>query len=110
MQIDPTTKIVFYSILGALGVIGAASPSMFPSYLSTESADIVKTAGLLTMVLSGIAGALASVGSSKPGPLAPQDPEVVVAAQALANAKTVQEQATAKAQLDSATQNHVGGK
>ena len=107
MQFNPWTRIIFYGILGALGVVGALTPALFPSFIpSTEAADIIKTAGLLTTIMSGIAAGMASVGSSKPGPLAPADPEIVAAATQLAAAKTVTEAAEAKKAVTAAMQNH----
>jgi hypothetical protein len=56
---------------------------MFPSFIPAGmDADIAKTAGL---VMGAIGTGMGLFSSSRPGPLAPQDPAVVVAATALAS-------------------------
>ena len=90
MQIDPKTKIVFYCVLAVAGVVAAMTPSAFPDFVTPGiAANIAKIAGIAVTVMSAISGVLAGASSSKPGPLAPQDAEVVVRATELQKLSTI---------------------
>ena len=87
MQIDGRTQAIGFGVVAALSFISALGPSAFPSYIpSAWDADIIKTASLSVGLISSIGVATGLFSSSKPGPLAPQDPPVVSAAVALASA------------------------
>ena len=107
MQIDPKFQVIGMYFLAALGVIANLSPSMFPSYIPAgETADIIKTAGLLFAVASGIGGSASLFSSSKPGPLAPADPPVVVAATKLTAANSTAQVNAAKTELNTEIAKH----
>jgi hypothetical protein len=84
MQIDGKTQAFTLGLLAALGFIAALSPSALPSFVpSGAGADIIRTAGIAAGLVSSVGAAMGLFSSSKPGPLAPQDPPVVVAASVL---------------------------
>jgi hypothetical protein len=86
MQIDPKTQSIILGILTALGILAAMSPSVFPSFIPPgEAADIIKTAGFVSTIATGVGAAMGLWSSSKPGVLAPADPPVVAAATRLAD-------------------------
>jgi hypothetical protein len=84
MQIDGKTQAFALGLLAALGFIAALSPSALPSFIPAGAgADIIRTAGIAAGLVSTVGAAMGLFSSSKPGPLAPQDPPVVAAATAL---------------------------
>jgi hypothetical protein len=85
LSIDAKTQAWFFGAIAVLGVIAAASPSVFPSYLSGEAGDIIKTAGGLSTLLSAAATGMGLFASNNPGPLAPPDPPEVVKAKSVAH-------------------------
>jgi hypothetical protein len=86
MQIDPNVKGAANLAIAVCGVIGTVGVAAFPDYVPAGAAkDIVQTAALIFMVYGGLNSAGNFLSSSQPGALAPPDPPVVVAAQAVAN-------------------------
>ena len=86
MQIDGKTQALALGFMSALGFIAALTPSMFPSFIPPGlDADIAKSAGLVGGLIGAIGSGMGLFSSSRPGPLAPQDSAVVVAATALAS-------------------------
>ena len=87
MQIDGRTQAIALGVLSGLGFVAALSPSMFPSFIPPGiDADIAKSAGLVGGLIGAVGSGMGLFSSSRPGPLAPQDPPVVSAATALASA------------------------
>jgi hypothetical protein len=86
MQIDGKTQALALGLMSALGFIAALTPSMFPSFIPPGmDADIAKSAGIVAGLMGAVGTGMGLFSSSRPGPLAPQDPAVVVAATTLAN-------------------------
>ena len=87
-SIDGKTQAIILGFMSALGFIAALSPSMFPSFIPAGiDADITKSAGLIAGLIGAVGSGMGLFSSSRPGPLAPQDPVVVAAATALAEAE-----------------------
>ena len=85
-SIDAKTQMIGSIILAVLGFLAAASPSIFPSFIPAGAiSDITKSAGLMSGLLGTVFSAISAYSSNKPGPLAPADPPVVVAAKQLAS-------------------------
>jgi hypothetical protein len=86
LAIPPWVQTVGFGFVTALGVVAAFKPEMFPSFISgSVAADTIKTCGDLSLILGPVGVATGLFSSSKPGPFAPQDPAVVVAATHLAS-------------------------
>ena len=84
MQIDGKTQAFALGLMSALGFVAALTPSMFPSFIPAGiDADIAKTSGLIAGLMGAVGTGMGLFSSSKPGPLAPQDPGIVMAATAL---------------------------
>jgi uncharacterized membrane protein len=108
LQIDGKTQAIALGVMAALGFIAALTPSMFPSFIPAgAAADIAKAAGLAAGLMGAIGSGMGLFSSSRPGPLAPQDPEVVKAATKLAEARTSDDAKTAAKMVTAAMQNHV---
>lgn len=86
MEFSPNVRMVINFGLAAAGVIVAGGVSIFPDYVPPgEAKDIVQTCGLVLAIASGIGGSMGLYSSNKPGPLAPAEPPVVVAAKKVAS-------------------------
>jgi hypothetical protein len=108
MQLDPKWRIGIMAFIAAMMYLAALGPSAFPSFIPAGvEADIIKVAGLIGGLVATVGMSLGLISSSAPGPLAPQDPEVVKAATNLANAKTNSEASIAAAAVSAAMQNHI---
>ena len=84
MQIDGKTQALALGLMSALGFVAALTPSMFPSFIPAGiDADIAKTSGLVAGLMGAVGTGMGLFSSSRPGPLAPQDPGIVMAATAL---------------------------
>jgi hypothetical protein len=84
MQIDGKTQAIALGLMSALGFVAALTPSMFPSFIPVGiDADIAKTSGLIAGLMGAVGTGMGLFSSSKPGPLAPHDPSIVMAATAL---------------------------
>ena len=84
LSIDPNIKGYINGAISVCGIIATLGVSIFPDYIPSEVAkDIVQTAGLIFAIYGGLNSAGNFLSSSKPGALAPQDPPVVKAAQAV---------------------------
>lgn len=85
-SIDPNVKGYINGAIAICGVIATIGVSAFPDWIPPgEAKAIVQTAGFIFMIYGGINSAGNFYSSSKPGALAPADPPVVVAAQAVAS-------------------------
>lgn len=86
MQIDPNIKGVINGVVALCGVLTLIGTSAFPDYIPQGIAkDVVQTAGFIFTIYGALNSAGNFLSSSKPGALAPADPPVVVAAQAVAS-------------------------
>src|ERR1700730_3487693 len=84
LSIDPNIKGYINGAISVCGIIATLGVSIFPDYIPSEVAKhIVQTAGLIFALYGGLNSAGNFLSSSKPGALAPQDPPVVKAAQAV---------------------------
>lgn len=85
-SIDPNVKAWINGAVTICGAIATAGPKIFPSYIPAgEASDIVQTCGLIFFCYGALNTAGNLLSSSKPGALAPPDPPVVLAAQAVAS-------------------------
>jgi hypothetical protein len=85
-SIDPNVKGYINLVVAVCGVIATIGVHAFPDYLPAgAAADIVQTAALIFAIYGGLNTAGNFLSSSQPGLLAPPDPPVVVAAQAVAD-------------------------
>jgi hypothetical protein len=86
MQFSPKLGAIFSAVALLISVIAVLSPSAFPSYVpNSVAAAIISTAAFATILLNALNGALHLYSSSAPGPLAPADPAVVLAATRVAD-------------------------
>ena len=110
MQIDGKTQAIALGVISALGFIAALTPSMFPSFIPVGmDADIAKSAGLIAGLMGAVGTGMGLFSSSRPGPLAPEDPPVVQAAERLASLPETAfpaDRAAAKDALVNAAMNH----
>lgn len=82
-SISPKAQQVIAAVIGVIGLLATASPSIFPSYIPAGSAhDIIQTAGLVSFLLGGLHFGVAGFSSSATGVWAPPDPEIVKVATA----------------------------
>ena len=85
MQINPNVKGALNLAIAVCGVIGTVGVAAFPDYVPPGVAkNIVQTAALIFMVYGGLNSAGNFFSSNQPGALAPKEPEVVLAAKAVA--------------------------
>lgn len=74
-SVDPQTSASISALFVVVGLLAAASPSIFPSYIpSGWVADTIQTAGFITFIWNGVQTMLHNFSSTQPGPWAPQDP------------------------------------
>ncbi len=67
---NPSPAMIFNIAMAVVGVLATLAPSAFPSYIPNDAVkDIIQTAGFITVLWTGINGALHAASSSTPGPL-----------------------------------------
>jgi hypothetical protein len=86
LSIDPNIKGYINGVVALCGAIAAIGASSFPDYIPQGIAkEVVQTAGFVLAIYGVLNAGGNFLSSSKPGALAPPDPPVVVAAQAVAD-------------------------
>jgi hypothetical protein len=101
MEISPKLSIWLNIAYGLL--TGLTTATVDALGFSGHETQIIAWAGIIAIVLNGV---LHGFSNSTPGPLAPPDPAVVVAAQAVADAKGPSALADAKKEAIVAIQTH----
>lgn len=96
MSIDPKVELWTKLILTILNLVANGTISL-TGIVPAQTA--IAIGGGCQVAITLIGAIMTAFSSSKTGPLAPSDPKVVVAATNLANAKTVEEVASAKAEM-----------
>jgi hypothetical protein len=86
VKFSPAVGAYFSGLALIVSVLAVLSPSAFPSYVPAGVATgIISTCAFLNILLNALNGGLHLFSSSQPGPLAPPDAPVVVAAQKVAD-------------------------
>jgi hypothetical protein len=86
MKISPAVGVWLSLISVLVSVIAVMAPSTFPSYVPvTVATGIISTCAFLNILLNAANGAAHLFSSSQPGPLAPPDAPVIVAATKVAD-------------------------
>lgn len=88
LSIDPNIKGYINAAVAICGAVSLIGIGAFPDYIPSAIAKgIFQTASFIFLVYGGLNSAGNFLSSSKPGALAPPDPPVVKAAQAVADLK-----------------------
>lgn len=67
---NPSPAMVFNILMAVVGVLATLAPSAFPSYVPNDVVkDIIQTAGFVTVLWTGINGALHASSTTQAGPL-----------------------------------------
>lgn len=103
MQVSPSVALWVKLVLTVLNLIASGGIS-FTGLVSPQTA--VEIGGGAQVAITLIGAVMSAFSSSTPGPLAPADPPVVVAATKLANASTVAEANAAKTEINIETAKH----
>ena len=67
---NPSISMYLNVAMAVVGVLATLAPTAFPTYIPSDIVkDIIQTAGFVTVLWTGINGALHAASTSQPGPL-----------------------------------------